>query len=58
MRLKQLRRCSASDVVRDAILSIDEESESPLRLIRHLVGVFAGPADLSVNKKYFKGFGE
>ena len=54
---------SRSAVIREAVerfLDADEVAhpKSALDLVADFVGVYEGPADLSVNKKYMQGYGE
>jgi metal-responsive CopG/Arc/MetJ family transcriptional regulator len=61
-KLAKKRRLTKSEVVRQAIEAIPQESDATNSIVerfRHLLGTAKGlPKDLSSNKKYMRGFGE
>ena len=57
------RGVSRSALIREVLESFlraerEDESTSALSMAADLAGTFAGPADLSVNPGYMRGFGE
>ena len=56
-RLAKSRATSESEVIRAAIDALEPETADGLDLVADLVGVTAGPGDLSTNPKHLEGFG-
>jgi hypothetical protein len=56
-RVAKRRRMSRSEVIRAALMQLEEGEASPLDSIADLVGCVKGPRDLSTNPRHMEGFG-
>jgi hypothetical protein len=52
------RKLTVGKIIKERLLEKEKAGTSMYDRVKHLIGKFDGPPDLSTNPRYLKGFGE